>query len=50
MKSMNISSKEFDELMDTIQELYIGCTRVFAQKRMNDEQEKDFSPPPFPSF
>ena len=54
LNSMNISSEEFDELMDTIHKelveynTYIGCTRVFAQKKMNDEQEKDFFSTFFP--
>ena len=43
---MNVSSEEFDELMETFQkefveyDTYTGCTRVFAQKIMNDEQKK----------
>ena len=56
LNSMNISSEEFDELMDTIHKelveynTYTGCTRVFAQKIMNDKQEKGVSLPSFLVF
>ena len=42
---MNISSEEFDELIDTIHKEFIeynsytGCTRVYAQKIMDNEQK-----------
>jgi len=43
---MNISSEEFDELIDTIHKEFIeynsytGCTRVYAQKILDNEQKK----------
>ncbi len=53
---MNISSEEFDELIDTIHKEFIEynsytvCTRVYAQKIIDNEQKKGLFPTLFPAF